>query len=88
VPLFDNGQIVYQSGLRYTTSMANYLCRSCPRCNGYVGIVLGEPDATRHSGPSMVIAWGGGYRLAWIVIRGKRDTARGLERERRLSKWK
>jgi hypothetical protein len=29
---------------------------------------------------------GCGYRLAWIVIRGKRDTVRGLERERRLNK--
>jgi hypothetical protein len=68
--------------------MAKYLCRSCPRCNGYVGIVLGEPGRN-----SPLQAVNGhclrcGYRLAWIVIRGKRDSTRGLERERRLSKWK
>ena len=25
--------------------MAKYLCRNCPRCNGYFGIVLREPSS-------------------------------------------
>jgi hypothetical protein len=34
----DNGQIAYQGGLRYVANHGQIpLCRSCPRCNGYVG---------------------------------------------------
>ena len=51
--------------------MARYLARACPRCNGYVGIIMREAGrnvplqavnsrCTRRS-----------YRMAWIVIRGK-----------------
>jgi hypothetical protein len=68
--------------------MAKYLYRSCPRCNGYLGIVLREPGRSTPLQPVNGQCLGCGYRLAWIVIRGKRDSARGLERERRLSKWK
>jgi hypothetical protein len=50
--------------------MAKYLYRSCPRCNGYVGIVLPEPARN-----APVQAVNGhclrcGWRLSWIVIRG------------------
>ena len=52
--------------------MAAYLARSCPKCNGYLGIVLREPGRN-----TPVRAINGhclkcGYRLAWIVISGKR----------------
>jgi len=68
--------------------MAKYLQRSCPRCNGNVGIVLREPGRNTQLQAVNGRCLGCGYSLAWIVIRGKRDSARGLERERRLSKWK
>jgi hypothetical protein len=61
---------------------------TCPRCNGYVGIVLHEPGRNTPLQAVNGHCLGCGYRLAWIVIRGKRDTVRGLERERRLNKWK
>jgi hypothetical protein len=52
--------------------MATYLARPCPRCNGYLGIVLREPARN-----TPVRAVNGhclkcGYRLAWIVIKGNR----------------
>ena len=53
------------------TSYARYLARACPRCNGYVGIVIREP--TRNvplqavNGRCSLCS----YRMAWIVIRGK-----------------
>jgi hypothetical protein len=51
--------------------MATYLARPCPRCDGYLGIVL------RDWGRNMPVRAVNGhclkcdYRLAWIVIRGK-----------------
>ena len=51
--------------------MAKYLARSCPRCNGYLGIVLREP------GRNVPLQAVNGhclrcdYRMAWIVIRGR-----------------
>ena len=68
--------------------MARYLHRNCPRCNGYVGLLLREPGRNTPLQAVNGQCLGRGYRLAWIVILGKRDTARGLERERRLNKWK
>jgi hypothetical protein len=55
--------------------MAKYLCRSCPRCNGYLGVVLREPV---HSTGFQTVnghCLGCGYQLAWIVIRGRRASA-------------
>ena len=52
--------------------MTKYLFRNCPRCANYVGIVLREPGRN-----APVQAVNGhclkcDYRLAWIVIRGRR----------------
>ena len=52
-------------------SYGNVSSRPCPRCNGYLGIVLREPGRN-----APVRAVNGhclkcGYRLAWIVIKGK-----------------
>jgi hypothetical protein len=65
--------------------MATYLARSCPQCNGYLGIVLREP------GRNVPVRAGNGhclncnYRLAWIIIEGSRldagPTNKTLERE-------
>jgi len=51
--------------------MAKYLQRSCPKCGGYLGIVIPERKAK-----IPVQAINGrclkcGYRLAWVVVRGK-----------------
>jgi hypothetical protein len=53
--------------------MAKYLSRSCPRCNGYVGIVLREPGRNTALQAVNGHCLGCGYRLAWIVIRGRRS---------------
>ena len=50
---------------------AKYLQRSCPKCNGYWGIVVPE-----RKDKMSVQAINGrclkcGYRLAWVLIRGK-----------------
>ena len=68
--------------------MAKYLSRSCPRCNGYVGIVMREPGSKTQLQAVNGHCLRCSYRLAWIVIRGNRDSTRALGRERRLSKWK
>ena len=53
--------------------MAKYLARSCPRCNGYLGIVLREP------GRNVPLQAVNGhclrcdYRMSWIVIRGRKS---------------
>jgi len=53
--------------------MARYLVRACPRCNGYVGIVIREP------GRNVPVQAVNGrcnqcsYRMAWIVIGRKRS---------------
>jgi hypothetical protein len=62
----------------------NISARSCPRCNGYVGIVLPEPGRNTSLQAVNGRCLQYSYRLAWIVIRGKRDTPRGLECEHRL----
>jgi hypothetical protein len=53
--------------------MAKYFARSCPRCNGYVGIIMREPERDLPlqavNGHCVRCA----YRLAWIVIRGGRQ---------------
>jgi hypothetical protein len=56
--------------------MAKYLSRSCPRCNGYVGIVLGEPARNTPLQPVNGHCLSCGSRLAWIVIRGESSLVR------------
>jgi hypothetical protein len=52
--------------------MARYLARACPRCNGYVGIVI------RKSARNVPLQAGNGhcsgcsYRMAWVVITGRK----------------
>jgi hypothetical protein len=52
--------------------MAKYLQRSCPKRNGHLGIVVPERNTK-----TPVQAINGrclkcGYRLAWVVVLGKR----------------
>jgi hypothetical protein len=63
--------------------MARYLYRSCPRCNGYVGIIVREPGRNTPlqavSGHCVRCS----YRMAWIVIQSKDRSA--VRADRRLS---
>jgi hypothetical protein len=51
--------------------MRKYLARPCPRCNGYLGVVLREPE--RNTGLRSVRGhcFRCHHRLAWTLIRGK-----------------
>ena len=56
--------------------MNKYFTRACPRCNGQVGIIIRQPE-----NPAPLRAVNGrclecSYRLAWIVIDGKRSDKR------------
>jgi len=63
--------------------MEKYLQRSCPRCNGYVGIVLREPGRNTRLQAVNGECLGCGYRMAWIVIQSKGLSA--VRADRRLS---
>jgi hypothetical protein len=51
--------------------MARYLHRTCPRCNGYVGIVLREPGRNTPLQAVNGHCLECGYRLAWLMIHSK-----------------
>ena len=55
--------------------MARYLFRNCPRCAGYLGIVLREPGRNTPLQAVNGHCLKCGYRLARIVIRGRRGGA-------------
>jgi hypothetical protein len=55
-------------------NMAKYFQRSCPKCNGYLGIVVPERKTKL---PVKVIngrCLKCGYRLAWVLVLGERLT--------------
>lgn len=56
--------------------MVKYFARACPRCNGYVGIILREPERTLPLQAVNGHCLRCSYRLAWIVIEGKRTVRR------------
>jgi hypothetical protein len=56
--------------------MARYLARSCPRCRGYLGIVLREPGRNTPLRAINGRCVECGYRLAWILVRGKHSALR------------
>jgi len=53
--------------------MARYLARSCPRCNGYLGIVLREPGRNVPLQAANGHCLRCGYRMSWIVIRDRKS---------------
>ena len=71
MPLFDNGQIAHQSRLRYVGGHGKWTAHA-PEYNGYVGIVMPEPGRNTRLQAVNGKCLGCGYRLAWIVIRGRR----------------
>jgi hypothetical protein len=52
--------------------MVKYLARSCPRCRGYLGIVLRKPGRNIALQAINGHCLECGYRLAWILVRGRR----------------
>ena len=54
-------------------NMAKYLQRSCPKCNGYLGIVVPERKAKMPVQAINGRCLKCGYRLAWVLVRGKRQ---------------
>jgi hypothetical protein len=52
-------------------SMRKYLARPCPRCNGYLGIVLREPQRNRGVRSICGHCFKCHHRLAWTLIIGK-----------------
>jgi hypothetical protein len=64
--------------------MAKYLQRFCPRCDGYLGIVVPERKAMLPvqalNGRSLKC----GYRLAWVLVRGKASTTQLTPRRSKL----
>jgi hypothetical protein len=67
--------------MKLSPPMATYLARPGPRCSGYLGIVLREPGRN-----TPVRAVNGhclkcGYRLAWIVIKGKQAARQQVTKE-------
>jgi hypothetical protein len=53
--------------------MARYLYRNCPRCNHYMSIVLREPGRNVPLRAVTGHCVNCTYRMAWIVIHGKRS---------------
>ena len=51
--------------------MAKYLARSCPRCAGYLGIVVREPGRNIRLQAINGRCAECGYRLAWLLVRGR-----------------
>jgi hypothetical protein len=48
--------------------MAKYLCRSCPKCNGYLGIVVPERKAKMPVQAINGRCLKCGYSLAWVLF--------------------
>jgi hypothetical protein len=55
-----------------TVGMTKYLARGCPRCGGYVDVMMRKPDRDLPVRGVNGRCLKCNYRLAWIVIRGGR----------------
>jgi len=58
----------------YRSGMARYLCRDCPRCGDYLGIILREPGRNTPLQAVNGQCLKCGYGLAWIVVRGGKNS--------------
>ena len=56
--------------------MARFLARECPRRKGYVGIIVREPGRNVPLQAVNGHCLRCSYRMAWIVIRGRRRKQR------------
>jgi hypothetical protein len=51
--------------------MARYLAYTCPRCKGYLGVVIPEGKRNRPVKAINGLCAQCGYRLAWLMVLGK-----------------
>jgi hypothetical protein len=58
--------------------MAKYLQRSCPKCCGYLGIVVPERNAKMPVQAINRRCLKCGCRLAWMLVRGKTTLLRAV----------
>jgi C4-type Zn-finger protein len=56
--------------------MAKYVCRSCPKCDGYLGIVVPERKVKMPVQAINGHCLKCGYRLEWILIVDRRSSPR------------
>jgi hypothetical protein len=63
-------------------SYGNVFSSSCPRCKGYLGVVLPEPGRSTRLRAINGHCVQCGHRLAWILIRGKASRAHRPLRKR------
>jgi len=54
--------------------MAKYLCRTCPKCKDYLGVVVPEPPEPVTEVPIDACCLGCGFKLAWKVMLGRNPT--------------
>ena len=65
--------------LRNPAAIVNrYDFGSCPKCNGYLGIVVPEQKAKMHVQAINGRCLKCGYRLAWVLVRSKNVNATKL----------
>jgi hypothetical protein len=62
--------------------MKRDLYRTCPRCSGYVGIILHDPDVDEELKAVHGNCVQCSYRMSWLVIRGRRRSLRRVLRNR------
>jgi hypothetical protein len=60
--------------------MAKYFARACPKCNGYLGVVVPPPERKTAVRPINGLCLRCGYRLVWMLILGGRSLSPSVER--------
>jgi len=65
---YSNDPGVSRQNAQGVQLMARYLARACPRCNGYVGIVVRESGRNTRLQAVNGQCFGCGSRMAWIVV--------------------
>ena len=87
----NDAETVAQGGIKLDslnsnalTGITKYLARNCPRCAGYLEIVLQKSDYNTRLQGINGHCLDCGYRLAWILVRGGKSV-RHFGTVRRLS---
>src|SRR5262249_60343544 len=67
--------------------VAKHFARSCPRCAGYLGIIMRKPARNISLQAINGRCLQCGYRLAWILVQGRKSTALRVRTARRSSRY-
>jgi hypothetical protein len=84
---FSMATVSYIGRTEGIDSMARYLARACPRCIGYVGIVIRQPGRNVPLQAVNGRCTRCAYRLALIVIRSKAQKENSQKNSRAESKF-